>query len=381
MSQIGHYFTSESVGPGHPDKICDQISDAVLDACLEQDPFSRVACEVMATTNLVVVGGEITTKAKINVEQIVRQVLRDIGYTNPSYGIDANHCFIFNTLKNQSADIAQAVDREGAGDQGIMFGFASDETEDYMPLPIFLSHRLVQEADEARKLGNFRWARPDMKSQVTIDYTGATPRIETIVMSIQHDPDFNEVEFKSYIHNHIMKKVALRYGLNTDFITHINPSGLFVIGGPEGDTGLTGRKIIVDSYGGSAPHGGGAYSGKDASKVDRSAAYAARFLAKNIVAAGLAKECTIQLSYAIGKAEPISLFIDTAGTGKLPDRLLETHIQRDFPLTPRWIIDTLELRKPWYQKTATFGHFGRLDLNVPWERLTLIEQLKTYTLK
>jgi len=378
MSQRGHFFTSESVGPGHPDKICDQISDAVLDACLQQDPFSRVACETMATTNLIIIGGEITTKAVINVESIVRQVLREIGYTNPAYGIDANRCFVLNTLKSQSPDIAQAVDREGAGDQGIMFGFATTETEDFMPLPIFLSHRLIQAADEARKSGEFAHARPDMKSQVTIDYTGATPRIDTMVMSIQHDEDYNESEFRSFVLDHIMKVVAVRYGLNTDFTFHINPSGKFVIGGPEGDTGLTGRKIIVDSYGGSAPHGGGAYSGKDASKVDRSAAYAARYIAKNIVAAGLATECTIQLSYAIGVAKPISLFIDTAGTGKLSDRELEQRIAHDFPLTPRWIIDTLELRKPWYQKTATFGHFGRSDLNVPWERLDLISRLKTY---
>lgn len=378
MSQRGHFFTSESVGPGHPDKICDQISDAVLDACLQQDPFSRVACETMATTNLIIIGGEITTKAIINVESIVRQVLREIGYTNPAYGIDANRCFVLNTLKSQSPDIAQAVDREGAGDQGIMFGYATNETEDYMPLPIFLSHRLIQAADEARKSGEFQHARPDMKSQVTIDYTGATPRIDTLVMSIQHDDDYNEIEFRSFVLNQIMKSVALRYGLNTDFTYHINPSGKFVIGGPEGDTGLTGRKIIVDSYGGSAPHGGGAYSGKDASKVDRSAAYAARYIAKNIVAAGLASECTIQLSYAIGVAKPISLFIDTAGTGRLSDRELEQRIAHDFPLTPRWIIDTLELRKPWYHKTATFGHFGRIDLNVPWERLDLISQLKNY---
>ncbi len=378
MSQRGHFFTSESVGPGHPDKICDQISDAVLDACLQQDPFSRVACETMATTNLIIIGGEITTKAVINVESIVRQVLREIGYTNPAYGIDANRCFVLNTLKSQSPDIAQAVDREGAGDQGIMSGFATTETEDFMPLPIFLSHRLIQAADEARKSGEFAHARPDMKSQVTIDYTGVTPRIDTMVMSIQHDEDYNESEFRSFVLDHIMKVVAVRYGLNTDFTFHINPSGKFVIGGPEGDTGLTGRKIIVDSYGGSAPHGGGAYSGKDASKVDRSAAYAARYIAKNIVAAGLATECTIQLSYAIGVAKPISLFIDTAGTGKLSDRELEQRIAHDFPLTPRWIIDTLELRKPWYQKTATFGHFGRSDLNVPWERLDLISRLKTY---
>lgn len=378
MSQVGHLFTSESVGPGHPDKICDQISDAILDACLQLDPYSRVACETMVTTNLVVVGGEITTKARINVEAIVRQVLRDIGYTNAAYGIDANQCFILNTIKQQSPNISAAVDREGAGDQGIMFGFANTETEEYMPLPIFLSHRLVQEADKLRKSGHFKHARPDMKSQVTIDYTGKTPRIDTLVMSIQHDENYDAQAFNTYVLETIMKQVALRYQLNTDFKYFINPSGSFVIGGPEGDTGLTGRKIIVDSYGGSAPHGGGAYSGKDASKVDRSAAYAARFIAKNIVAAGLAKECTIQLSYAIGVANPISLYIDTAGTGVLSDRELEAKIHADFPLTPKWIIDTLELRKPWYQKTATYGHFGRSDLNVPWERLSLIDQLKTY---
>ena len=304
-------FTSESVSEGHPDKVCDQISDAILDACLEQDPNSRVACEVFATTNLVVIGGEITTQAKVNYEQVARDVMKSIGYTDDSLGIDADHCQIRIVLDSQSPDIALGTNVEvgGAGDQGIMFGYATNETEGYMPLAISIAHQLVRVATEKRKSGAFRWARPDMKSQVTIDYTDRQhPKIETILMSVQHDPDFNEAAFKDYLKKEVMDYVVSKYDMNTDYQVYINPTGRFVIGGPHGDTGLTGRKIIVDTYGGYARHGGGAFSGKDPSKVDRSAAYMARYMAKNLVAAGFADQMEIQLSYAIGGSETNQCF-------------------------------------------------------------------------
>lgn len=374
-------FTSESVSQGHPDKICDQISDAILDACLAQDPYSRVACECFITTNLLVIGGEITTHAHVDYENIARNVLREIGYTSEDLGIDADHCEIKNVIGVQSGDIALGTNVEvgGAGDQGIMFGYASHETEGYMPLAVSIAHHLVRYATEKRHSGEFLWARPDMKSQVTIDYSDEShPRIDTILMSIQHDPDFQEAEFKHYIQDVIMKEVVQKYHMNTDYKVFINPTGRFVIGGPHGDTGLTGRKIIVDTYGGSARHGGGAFSGKDPSKVDRSAAYMARYMAKNIVAAGLCDKIEIQLSYAIGIKEPTSIYIETYGTEKVPHDVILQAIHQEFDLTPQGIIDTLQLLRPLYQKTAVYGHFGRGDMDFPWERLDRIETLQKY---
>jgi len=378
-------FTSESVSCGHPDKLCDQISDAILDACLAQDKNSRVACEVYATTNLIIIGGEITTNAKINYEEIAREVIKDIGYDDVEKGLDYKTCEIKVLVKSQSPDIAQGVNRSddnsvlGAGDQGIMFGYATNETEAYMPLAIFLAHRLVELATELRKQGKFKWARPDMKSQVTINYTDINnPKIHTILMSVQHDPDYKEDEFKKFIKEEIMNKVVEKYGFNFDYICLINPTGRFVIGGPEGDVGLTGRKIIVDTYGGSAKHGGGAFSGKDYTKVDRSAAYALRYIAKNVVASGLADRCEIQIAYAIGKCEPISICIDTFGTNHIDEDIILKAIKDNFDLTPAGIIKKLDLTTPRYYKLASFGHFGRLDLDLPWERLDCVDILKTY---
>lgn len=374
-------FTSESVSEGHPDKVCDQISDAILDACLKEDKNSRVACEVFVTTNFVVIGGEITTHAQVDYEKIARDTLRKIGYVSEEVGINADTCQVKVVLDTQSADIAMGTNQEvgGAGDQGIMFGYACNETEGYMPLPVSIAHHLVRYATEKRHAGEFKWARPDMKSQVTIDYTDASnPRIDTILMSIQHDDDFDEKEFKDYIQNVIMKDVVKKYNMNTDYKVYINPTGRFVIGGPHGDTGLTGRKIIVDTYGGSARHGGGAFSGKDPSKVDRSAAYMARYMAKNIVAAGLCDRIEIQLSYAIGVQEPTSVYIETYETEKVSKDVILKAIQSEFCLTPQGIIDTLQLLRPLYSNTAVYGHFGRGDLNLPWEQLNKVEDLKKY---
>ena len=374
-------FTSESVSEGHPDKVCDQISDAILDACLKDDPYSRVACVCFTTTNLLVIGGEITTHAQVDYETIARDVLRKIGYNSDDIGIDGNHCQVQIVMDSQSPDIALGTNVEvgGAGDQGIMFGYACNETEGYMPLPVSIAHHLVRYATEKRHAGEFQWARPDMKSQVTVDYTDAShPRIDTILMSIQHDPDFDEKEFKDYIENVIMKDVVKKYNMNTDYKVYINPTGRVVIGGPHGDTGLTGRKIIVDTYGGSARHGGGAFSGKDPSKVDRSAAYMARYMAKNIVAAGLCDRIEIQLSYAIGVKEPTSVFIETYGTEKVDKNMILKAIHEQFDLTPQGIIETLQLLRPIYSKTAVYGHFGRGDLNLPWENLDKVDILKNY---
>ncbi len=374
-------FTSESVSEGHPDKICDQISDAILDACLAQDPYSRVACECFITTNLLVIGGEITTQAVVDYEGIARHVLKKIGYTSSDIGIDGEYCEIKNVIGVQSSDIALGTNREvgGAGDQGIMFGYASHETEGYMPLPVSIAHHLVRYATSKRHSGEFQWARPDMKSQVTVDYTDANhPRIDTILMSIQHDDDFDEKAFKDYIQNVIMKDVVKKYNMNTDYKVFINPTGRFVIGGPHGDTGLTGRKIIVDTYGGSARHGGGAFSGKDPSKVDRSGAYMARYMAKNIVAAGLCDRIEIQLSYAIGVKEPTSVYVETYGTEKVSRDVILKAIHNEFDLTPQGIIETLQLLRPIYQKTAVYGHFGRGDIDLPWEKLDRVESLKKY---
>lgn len=374
-------FTSESVSEGHPDKVCDQISDAILDACIKEDKNSRVACEVFTTTNLVVIGGEITTCAKVDYEHIARETLKKIGYIRDEVGIDGDKCDVQVVLDTQSADIAMGTNTKvgGAGDQGIMFGYACNETKGYMPLPVSIAHHLVRYATEKRHNGEFKWARPDMKSQVTVDYTDPQhPRIDTILMSVQHDDDFDEAVFKDYIQNVIMKDVVKKYDMNTDYKVFINPTGRFVIGGPHGDTGLTGRKIIVDTYGGTARHGGGAFSGKDPSKVDRSAAYMARYMAKNIVAASLCDRIEIQLSYAIGVKEPTSVYIETYGTEKVDKDVILKAIKNEFDLTPQGIIDTLQLLRPIYSNTAVYGHFGRGDLNLPWENLDKVEDLKTY---
>ena len=374
-------FTSESVSEGHPDKLCDQISDAILDECLRQDKYSRVACECFATTNLLVIGGEITTNAKVDYEAVARDVMRRIGYTAEDLGIDADTCEIKVVMDTQSSDIALGTNVEvgGAGDQGIMFGYATNETETYMPLPISMAHELVRYASELRHNGTFKHARPDMKSQVTIDYTDENnPKVDTILMSIQHDPDFNEEEFKTFIKEKIMKEVVRKHHMNEDYKVFINPTGRFVIGGPHGDTGLTGRKIIVDTYGGMARHGGGAFSGKDPSKVDRSAAYITRYIAKNIVAAGLCDRIEIQLSYAIGVKDPTSVHVDTYGTGKVADEVILDAIKKEFDFTPQGIINTLDLLNPIYGPTAAYGHFGRTDVEFPWEKLNKVEDLKKY---
>ena len=374
-------FTSESVSEGHPDKLCDQISDAILDECLRQDKYSRVACECFATTNLLVIGGEITTNAKVDYEAVARDVMRRIGYTAEDLGIDADTCEIKVVMDTQSSDIALGTNVEvgGAGDQGIMFGYATNETETYMPLPISMAHELVRYASELRHNGTFKHARPDMKSQVTIDYTDeSNPKVDTILMSIQHDPDFDEEEFKTFIKEKIMKEVVRKHHMNEDYKVFINPTRRFVIGGPHGDTGLTGRKIIVDTYGGMARHGGGAFSGKDPSKVDRSAAYITRYIAKNIVAAGLCDRIEIQLSYAIGVKDPTSVHVDTYGTGKVADEVILDAIKKEFDLTPQGIINTLDLLNPIYGPTAAYGHFGRTDVEFPWEKLNKVEDLKKY---
>ncbi len=376
-------FTSESVSEGHPDKVCDQISDAILDACLEQDKMSRVACEVYATTQLVVVGGEITTNANVDYEKITRDTLRKIGYTSDELGIGCDDCKVQVVIHAQSQDIAQGVDEAsdaeetGAGDQGIMFGYATNETKGYMPLAVVIAHKLNRIATEKRKSGEFKYARPDMKSQVTIDYTDINnPKIDTVLMSIQHDEDYNEVEFKEYVSNNIIKEVVKSFNLNTDFRILLNPTGRFVQGGPHGDTGLTGRKIIVDTYGGSARHGGGAFSGKDATKVDRSGAYAARYIAKNIVAADLADRCEVQLSYAIGVAEPTSILVETFNTAKVEEQKIIKAVREVFNLTPDGIINMLDLRRPIYKKTSMYGHFGRNDEDFTWEMIDKVDELK-----
>ncbi len=377
-------FTSESVSEGHPDKVCDQIADAILDACLAVDENARVACEVFATDNYILIGGEITCKSVVDYAQIARDVLKDIGYDRPEVGTDYHTVKIDVKVKTQSPDISMGVSQEkpeeiGAGDQGIMFGYATDETEGYMPLAISIAHKLVREATNQRKAGVFKGARPDMKSQVTIDYTDKDNiRIDTILMSIQHDEDVNLDEFKAYVRKNIMEKVAASFNLNLDFKVYINPTGRFVIGGPTGDTGVTGRKIIVDTYGGSAEHGGGAFSGKDPTKVDRSAAYYARYMAKNLVAAGVAKRLRVQLSYAIGVAEPLSISIKTFKTAKYSDEKILEVIDKVFDARPGMIINQFKMRKPTfkYHKLTNYGHFGRPDLDLPWEKLDKVEQIK-----
>ena len=390
MLQEGtRFFTSESVTEGHPDKVCDQISDAILDAHLAQDPMARVACETIATTGMVLVMGEITSKAKVDYNQIVRDTIARIGYKDGACGFDARTCAVQIVLDQQSADIAMGVndaleergsgesDNIGAGDQGMMFGYACNETEELMPMPIALSHRLAKKLAEVRKSGELPYLRPDGKSQVTVEYENGKPkRIEAVVLSTQHSADVEQKTIREDLIKKVVDEIIPQDLLDENTKYFINPTGRFVIGGPEGDSGLTGRKIIVDTYGGYAPHGGGAFSGKDPTKVDRSAAYMARYIAKNIVAAGLAERCEIELAYAIGVAQPVSVLIDTAGTGKLPDSELEKIVRSQFDLRPAAIIKALNLRRPIYAQTAAYGHFGRKDVDLPWERTDRVEALR-----
>ena len=379
-------FTSESVSEGHPDKVADQIADTILDECLKVDPSSRVACEVFVTTDYVLIGGEITSKARPNYDKIARDVIRDIGYTKDEYGFNADTVKIDVKVKEQSPDIAMGVNAKksedvGAGDQGIMFGYATNENEGYMPLPIVIAHKLVRAATNMRKSGEFKGARPDMKSQVTVDYSDEKkPLVKTVLMSIQHDEDIDLDKLKKFVHKDIMIPVVESFGLNTDFEVLINPTGKFVIGGPAGDTGVTGRKIIVDTYGGAGHHGGGAFSGKDPTKVDRSASYMARYIAKNLVAAGVADKCEVQLAYAIGRSEPVSVHVDSFGTSRFSEEKIAETIYKVFDLRPGMIIKNFSLTKPSfeYHKLTNYGHLGRPDLNLPWEKLDKVEEIKKY---
>ena len=389
-------FTSESVTEGHPDKMCDAISDAILDALLEQDPMSRVACETATTTGMVLVMGEITTKAYVDIQKIVRDTVREIGYTRGKYGFDADTCGVITAIDEQSGDIAMGVDKAleakehkmtddqieaiGAGDQGMMFGFATNETEEYMPYPIALAHKLARQLTKIRKDGTLSYLRPDGKTQVTVEYdeNGKPARLDAVVLSTQHDPDITQEQIHEDIKKHVFDVILPKELVDENTKFFVNPTGRFVIGGPHGDSGLTGRKIIVDTYGGYGRHGGGAFSGKDCTKVDRSAAYAARYVAKNIVAAGLADKCEIQLSYAIGVARPTSVMADTFGTGKVSDEKLTEIVRDNFDLRPAGIIKMLDLRRPIYKQTAAYGHFGRHDLDLPWEKLDKVEELKKY---
>ena len=389
-------FTSESVTEGHPDKVCDSISDAILDAMMEQDPMSRVACETATTTGLVLVMGEITTKANVDIQKIVRDTIREIGYDNAEYGFDADTCAVITALDKQSTDIAMGVDKAleqkednmnedeldsiGAGDQGLQFGYATNETEEYMPYAINMAHKLAQQLTKVRKDGTLKYLRPDGKTQVTVEYdeAGKPKRIDAVVCSTQHDPDVTQEQIHEDIKKYVFDAIIPADMVDDDTKYFINPTGRFVIGGPHGDSGLTGRKIIVDTYGGTGRHGGGAFSGKDCTKVDRSAAYAARYVAKNIVAAGLADKCEIQLSYAIGVAHPTSVSVNTFGTGKLSETKLVEIVRENFDLRPAGIIKMLDLRRPIYKQTAAYGHFGRTDVDLPWEHLDKVETLKKY---
>ena len=389
-------FTSESVTEGHPDKMCDQISDAILDALLEQDPMSRVACETATTTGLVLVMGEITTKAYVDIQKIVRDTVREIGYTRGKYGFDADTCGVITAIDEQSTDIAMGVDKAleakenqmsdeeieaiGAGDQGMMFGYATNETDEYMPYPIALAQKLALQLTKVRKDGTLTYLRPDGKTQVTVEYdeNGKPSRLDAVVLSTQHDPDVTQEQIHADIRKYVFDPILPKEMVDENTKFFVNPTGRFVIGGPHGDSGLTGRKIIVDTYGGYGRHGGGAFSGKDCTKVDRSAAYAARYVAKNIVAAGLAEKCEIQLSYAIGVARPTSVMVDTFGTGKVSDEKLTEIIRENFDLRPAGIIKMLDLRRPIYKQTAAYGHFGRTDIDLPWEKLDKVEALKKY---
>ena len=389
-------FTSESVTEGHPDKMCDAISDAILDALMEQDPMSRVACETATTTGLVLVMGEITTKAYVDIQKIVRETVREIGYDRAKYGFDCDTCGVITAIDEQSSDIAMGVDKAleakenrmseeeldaiGAGDQGMMFGYASNETEEYMPYPISMAHKLARRLTEVRKNGTLKYLRPDGKTQVTVEYdeNGKPVRLDAVVLSTQHDENVTQEQIHADIKKYVFDEILPAEMVDAETKFFINPTGRFVIGGPHGDSGLTGRKIIVDTYGGYARHGGGAFSGKDCTKVDRSAAYAARYVAKNIVAAGLADKCEIQLSYAIGVAHPTSIMADTFGTGKVSNEKLVEIIRENFDLRPAGIIKMLDLRRPIYKQTAAYGHFGRQDVDLPWEKLDRVEDLKKY---
>jgi S-adenosylmethionine synthetase len=374
-----YLFTSESVSEGHPDKVCDAISDAVLDALLAKDKHSRVACESFVTTGLAMVGGEITTNAYVDVQKIVRDTIREIGYTKADYKFDAESCAVISSIHSQSPDIAMGVDTGGAGDQGMMFGYAINETPELMPMTIMYAHQLVRKLADIRKnnIKQMPYLRPDAKSQVTIEYDGRKPiRVDTVVVSTQHDPDVSQKKIKEDVIANVIKKVIPAHLLDKKTTYHVNPTGRFEVGGPHGDSGLTGRKIIVDTYGGRAPHGGGAFSGKDPSKVDRSAAYASRHLAKNIVAAGIAEECLIQVAYAIGVAEPVSIYVNTYGTGTMPDGEISAILAKAVDMTPRGIIKRLDLLRPIYSKTASYGHFGRTEKEFTWERLDLVPMLK-----
>ena len=376
-TESGYLFTSESVTEGHPDKIADQISDAVLDAALTEDPTARVACETLVTTGLVVIAGEITTSARVDYTKVARDTIRDIGYTRAKYGFDCDTCSVLSALDRQSPDIAMGVDTGGAGDQGLMFGFACNETPELMPLPIQLAHLLARRLSEARKAGELPYLRPDGKSQVTIEYRDGRPfRASAIVISSQHDANVTNEQLRAEIEEKVIRKTVSSELLDQDTKLHINPTGRFVTGGPQGDAGLTGRKIIVDTYGGYAPHGGGAFSGKDPTKVDRSAAYMARYVAKNIVAAGLADRCLVQLAYAIGVADPVSVLVDTHGTGRLSERQLAKLVRDNFELTPRGIMEELNLRRPIYKSTAAYGHFGREENGFTWEKADKAEALR-----
>ena len=384
------FFTSESVTEGHPDKICDQISDAILDAILAKDPMARVACETMTSTGLIMIAGEVTTNCYVDIDEVARETVREIGYDRAKYGFDCDSCSVLTSLKGQSPDIAQGVNSSlearggeadandtGAGDQGMMFGFACDETEDYMPAPIYYAHKLTKKLSEVRKNGTLSYLRPDGKSQVTVEYDDdKVVRIDNVVISSQHAPEIEHAQIEKDIIENVIKTVLPAELLDENTKYYINPTGRFVIGGPQGDCGLTGRKIIVDTYGGYASHGGGAFSGKDPTKVDRSAAYAARYVAKNIVASGIAKKCEIQLAYAIGVAKPLSILVNTYGTGKISDVKIVEIINENFDLRPAAIINNFDLRRPIYKQTAAYGHFGRSDINVPWEKTDMTDVFK-----
>ena len=391
QNNMGRYiFTSESVTEGHPDKVCDAISDAILDACIEQDPMSRVACETMASTGFVIICGEITSKALVDFQEVARRTIREIGYTSSDIGFDAGTCAVMVALDRQSPDIAMGVNNAlekrldedametGAGDQGMMFGFASNETEDYMPMPIYLAHALTRRLAQVRKDGTLPYLRPDGKAQVSVEYddNGKAARIEAVVLSTQHDPEIKQEQIHEDMRKYVIDKIIAEGRADRNTKYYINPTGRFVVGGPNGDAGLTGRKIIVDTYGGYARHGGGAFSGKDCTKVDRSAAYAARYVAKNLVAAGYADKMEIELSYAIGVARPMAILVDTFGTGRIPDEKIAEIITEEFDLRPDGIIRMLDLRRPIYRQTSAYGHFGRSDLDLPWERLDRVDHLR-----
>lgn len=378
MKQQGKFlFTSESVTEGHPDKICDQISDAILDEVLRQDPRGRVACETMAATGLIMIGGEITTSARVDYQHVARETVREIGYDRAKYGFDCDTCAVISAINTQSPDIAMGVDTGGAGDQGLMFGYACNETPELMPLPIQLAHQLVRRLSNIRRDGTVDYLRADGKSQVTVEYENGQPvRVDAVVVSTQHAPEASAEQIREDIIDHVIKPTIPAKFLDKDTKYYVNPTGRFVVGGPQGDTGLTGRKIIVDTYGGAAPHGGGAFSGKDPTKVDRSACYMARYIAKNVVAAGLADRCQVQLAYAIGVAEPVSVYVDCAGTAKIDEAKISEIVRANFNLTPKGIIESLDLRRPIYKQTAAFGHFGRTEEGFSWEQTNRAERLR-----